>query len=92
MFKKFTTSIIIGAILLLFSTSASAIVRAQTYTGTFMGQYVYWVKLYNNSNYGVTCSLTASNGAQYRFRIPPWSASGWKRINNINAQYRYYCI
>ena len=90
MFKKFTIALA-AAMLMFYSSMALAGMYTSTKQGYYRGAPVYWVKVHNDTPYRKHCTLTASNGAEYHFKISAWSSSYWKRINNPYATYVYVC-
>ncbi len=88
--KKFMITIVVTA-MVFFSSVALASMQATTKSGYYFNAPVYWVSLYNNNNYMVSCTLTATNGAQYQFSIGAFRNSGWYRINDSRARYTYRC-
>jgi hypothetical protein len=85
------TTLIVAATLTFASLYAGAIHHKVSGAYIYNGHNVYSVKIYNNRDYSVYCTLNATNGAHYSGNVSPHSWSGDMRINDINATFTWSC-
>lgn len=83
--------ILVTVMMMFVSTMVEASMNARVRTGYYYGAPVYWVKIVNDTSVDRYCTLTASNGAVYSGWVPAYGESGWMRINDRRATYRYRC-
>ena len=85
-------TMMIAAVTVVISLKVMAIHHQVSNSYSYNGHTVYSVSIYNDNDYQVHCSLTATNGASYNGYVEAKSWSGRMRINDINASFKWRCI